>query len=286
MLTVIDISQHQGPVNWDRIEQAYRAGQLHRVIIRSSYGTVTGAQTDTQFTRNRDQARARSIPLGFYHFAYPGRSPGVIQANAMASIIGRLQPGELIALDLEDEPTAGRLLTAADVAWAREWVATARSILGVTPLVYMAESMIRRFNWAPLIDLGCPLWAAKYGPGGQPATTAPASNPWPHWHLWQYTSQASLAGISPLDVSWFAGTAADLARLGLPTPTPSPNPPQGDHDMAVAMNYTDIKTYVEDSYEAAGNTDKRGMRGWIGQACAADTPMTVLRTMDHQLGHP
>ena len=80
-MKLIDVSEHNGVLNWDAIDAAVKSGELGGVIIRAGYGTATGVQRDAQFIKNRDQARAKGIPRQFYMFAYPGRSGGNIQAQ-------------------------------------------------------------------------------------------------------------------------------------------------------------------------------------------------------------
>ena len=54
--------------------------------------------------------------------------------------------------------------------------------------------------------------------------------------------------------------------------------------MACNPTLTEIETYVGKSYEAAGNTDKRGQRYWVRTAGGSDKPFGVFAEMDKALG--
>ena len=234
----IDISEHQGAVNWDLIKR-----DVAFAVIRAGYG---GGGVDKQFKRNQAEARKRGIPLGYYFFAYPGRSGGAKQANDFADIVGALQPGEFVALDIEDEAKYGRHLNASDVAWSVEFLNTAKKRFGIKPMVYMDGGVKSRFNWQPVVDGDFGLWIANWGPNnGQIPGNAPSPKPWPIIALWQYTSKANLGGISPADANVFFGSVAQLQKYGAsgsapaPKPTPAPAPkPQPKPTPQPANTYT------------------------------------------------
>lgn len=257
---LIDVSEHQGVLNWDAIEAAYRGGQILGVIMRAGYGTATGMQKDGQFDRNRNDARQRGIPRQFYGFAYPGRSSGAVQGAGMAAIIGQLEAGESVSLDMEDEPTYGRRLVASDVSWALEFCNTLKAALGPKPLVYMNSDVLGRFDWTPLVKADYGLWLANYGPNnGQQNGDGPSAGQWPFWAIWQYTSRGNVAGIFPVDTNLFSGAdEAAFLKYGLqgaapaPTPAPAPSPaPVGGNNTTYVLN-RDLPGYVTAADAAAG----------------------------------
>jgi len=261
---IIDISKFQGAHPWAGIRAAYDTGQIGGVIIRSSYGTASGATPDTYLTHNLNGARGTNTPLGFYHFAYPGRSSGRDQALGMAKLLGPLEAGEVVALDMEDDP-AGRRLVPADVAWAVEFCRTLAGLLGTMPMLYVNPAMLARLDWTPVRDLGAKLWISAYGTNTGSPGTPPSGSPWRSWSLWQYTSRATLAGFGPVDASLLAPGVASLGQLGksgqtAPPSSITPNPP------GVPMDRPTAETKVRTVYRAVlgREPDPGGFENWVG----------------------
>lgn len=213
----IDISVHQGWVNWDAIQR-----DVNFVVVRAGYG---GGGRDGQFARNWAEARSRGIPRMTYFFAYPGRSSGRAQAEEFFHIVGKLQPGESIALDMEDEPVYGRGLINTDVAWAKEFLDRCKELFGVKGLIYMNSNVLDRFDWTPIVQGDHGLWIANYGPNNGKPNTRPGSGEWPFWAMWQYTSHGNLGGISPVDINIFSGDVNQFLKYGLSGAAPAPNVP-------------------------------------------------------------
>lgn len=281
-ITVIDISKYQGAADWDRIGAAVASGEIGAVIIRASFGTVGGVMPDAQFGRNRDLARVKAVPRGFYHFAYPGRSMGTVQATALAKLLGPLQPGEIVALDMESETTQGRALVATDVAWAVEFCTTFRLQTGVLPLLYTDSSTLRRFDWTPVRDLGVRLWVASYGADTGSPGTPPATAPWGKHALWQYSQNAKLAGFRKVDASLMDGTVADFCAMGRPSQPPlppiiTPQLPEEIRAMFTTTNYLEACQIVRALYRAYGRDpdeggpagDEQGETYWMRQLARA-----------------
>lgn len=216
----IDISVHQGYVNWDVIQRDCKF-----VIMRAGYG---GGGKDGQFARNWAEARNRGIPRQAYFFAYPGRGSGKAQAEEFYRIVGKLREGESVSLDMEDEPAYGRVLVPSDVQWAVEFLERAKQLFGVKPLIYMNSNVLGRYDWNPVQDKDYGLWVANYGANNGKPNTRPGSGVWPFWAIWQYTSWGNKGGIHPVDVNIFSGDVNAFLKYGLqgssPAPTPSPQP--------------------------------------------------------------
>lgn len=239
----IDISQHQGSVDWGKIEAAYKSGEIGFVSVRAGYG---GGGRDKQFERNWNELRARGIPRNAYFFMYPGRSVGVVQASEFYNIVGPLQAGESIMLDFEGDPTYGRNLNQSDVDWSVDFLNKAHDLFGVKPLIYMNSNDNNRLNWDRVVALDVGLWIANYGPNNGQPNTRPGSGKWPFWAIWQYTSKGNVAGIGPVDTNIFSGDQTAFLKYGkggtvtTPQPTPKPpvTPPQPPKPAPGGTNYT------------------------------------------------
>lgn len=62
---VIDVSQHQGTINWDKVKD-----KIDGAIIRCGYGDNLPKQDDTQFARNLSECERLGIPHGIYLYSY------------------------------------------------------------------------------------------------------------------------------------------------------------------------------------------------------------------------
>lgn len=102
----IDVSEHQGTINWQRV----KAYGIKYAILRVGYGDNIKSQDDKFFIRNADECTRYSIPFGVYIYSY-AQSRG--QARSEAEHVLRLIDGyELsypVYFDMEDERTQGRL---------------------------------------------------------------------------------------------------------------------------------------------------------------------------------
>lgn len=245
----VDVSQFQGTINWD----ALKADGVKFAFIRAGYG---GGGKDSQFTRNWAEAKRVGIVRNAYFFAYPGRSTGKDQANELLGIVGKLEAGDGLSLDMEHEPVYGRLLVASDVQWSLDFLNTCKEATGVKPPLYINTSTKSQFDWTPVQKADYGLWQANYGSNDGKPGTEPSPAPWEFNAFWQYTSQGTIGGIHPIDMDLFNGDESQLLKYGAagtvevpPTPTPptpQPAPPtstgvytvkSGDTLSSIAQKY-------------------------------------------------
>lgn len=66
IVELIDVSHHQGMIDWEKV----KASQIAGVIIRCGYGTDIEKQDDTQWKRNADECTRLGIPFGAYLYSY------------------------------------------------------------------------------------------------------------------------------------------------------------------------------------------------------------------------
>lgn len=76
----IDVSHHQGIINWQKVKSA----GVEFAIIRAGYGKVIN-QKDAQFERNYAGATAQGIPVGAYWYSY-AHTPAEATAEALTFI--------------------------------------------------------------------------------------------------------------------------------------------------------------------------------------------------------
>jgi GH25 family lysozyme M1 (1,4-beta-N-acetylmuramidase) len=200
-LAGIDVSHHNGQPNWAQVKQAG---------VKFAFAKATEAQTfrDPEYARNKAQAEANGIVFGAYHFARPDKTAGDAAAEATTFVdFAQLNDDNLIpVLDLEDNGGLGaRKLK----RWAKDWLATVQTQLGVKPMIYTTASFwkARMGNSRWFADHGYRLWVAHWTANPKPAV--PATN-WggQGWTMWQYSSHGTVDGITGnVDLDRFRGTS-------------------------------------------------------------------------------
>lgn len=207
----IDVSRWQGAIDWSTVR-----GYAGFAIIKAG-GSDGELYVDSQFYRNRDEARRFAIPRGYYYYAGGGNP--VQEAEHFASIVGPLQPGEVVAMDFEiDHPDP--------VGYSLQFLVRTEQLLGAKPLLYTYMNKVWSNNWQPVVNNGNQLWGAIYD---ENPVNMPASGAWPGVMIKQYTSSGEVPGISAnaVDLNIFKHSVEDFLSLGF-TPKPQPAPPQID----------------------------------------------------------
>lgn len=64
-LKLIDVSEHQGTIQWDTVKN-----QIDGAILRCGYGDDIPTQDDKQWRRNADACTRLGIPFGLYIYSY------------------------------------------------------------------------------------------------------------------------------------------------------------------------------------------------------------------------
>jgi peptidoglycan hydrolase-like protein with peptidoglycan-binding domain len=166
---------------------------LRFVMARMSHGgnADDDLRTDHKAERNRDAMRSLfpTTPRGFYHLL--GLSDPQLQAQRFQSIVGDLQPGEFVMLDVEPDPVAKVGVVAVD-----KILATLEAIeksFGHTPWIYIGipypgktDSRLSRF----------PLIFPAYCPESEfPALAAKMERPVGVWQWGGGDNGANVPGI-------------------------------------------------------------------------------------------
>ncbi|MGH9211846.1 MAG: glycoside hydrolase family 25 protein [Acidimicrobiales bacterium] len=196
MLSGVDVSHHQGAIDWRAVA---RSGQAF-AWCKASEGT---SFRDSRFGPNWAGTRANGIVRGAYHFLRSDSDPRA-QARHFLAVVGELS-GSMAALDVESSgasrPTA---------AQARAFKGEFDRLAGGHPLVIYTG----RWYWRGVLgdpfgaDLG-PLWHSAY-------TSSPGAlyGGWPRFTFWQYTQSGRCPGIpGNVDLNQFFGDRAALAAL-------------------------------------------------------------------------
>ena len=168
----IDVSHAQGTIDWPRV--ASSAPDLRFVIARMSHGGRgdSNLRIDRQAASNIRGMRAAyaGTPRGFYHFL--GMGDPMVQARHFRSVVGELQQGEFVMLDVEpDEPAHVPFLPADHIV---RTLHALRDVCGVTPWVYIGIPYLPQAADPRLAEF--PLHFPHYHPNDQDRVVRDARN--------------------------------------------------------------------------------------------------------------
>lgn len=192
----VDVSNHQGPVDWPTL----KADGVAFAYIKASEGATF---VDARFAANWAAARDAGIPRGAYHF-FTLCQPGQTQARHFLRTIqevGDLAP----AVDAEHMGPCRKGPTTDDPA--REvaaFIDEVERIAGVRPIVYTT----RQFHDAHLLGRleGERFWLRSLG--------VPPGYRRDEWVLWQFDNAGRRRGVSgPVDLNAFRGDRAAFKRF-------------------------------------------------------------------------
>lgn len=173
-LRVIDVSEHQGTINWDAVK-----GHIDGAILQCGYGDNIASQDDKQWKRNADECTRLGIPFGVYIYSY---ATSDAQARSEAEHVLRLVNGYKLSypiyLDLEQAGTETGAIQRANIFGdiienAGYWCGVYANTNWWTNYLVGLERFVK--------------WVAQYNSVCTYQGT---------YDIWQYTSGGSVPGIS------------------------------------------------------------------------------------------
>lgn len=192
------------------------------VITKATEGGADGAghvYVDPSFTAKWQAIKAAGLIRGAYHFLRPDLGNTAIgEADAfLATVKGLLEPGDLVALDVEKG--SGDLSL-----YVQTWLDRVSTSVGFNPMLYVNLDYLRNHGLQghpTLSKYG--LWLADWG---IPASSIPDIPGWAGGvAIWQ-TGSAQVPGFpNPVDHDIFFGSRDQLVKYGKPGATPPVQPP-------------------------------------------------------------
>lgn len=182
--TGIDVSDHQGDIDWE----AVAADGIDFAIIRIGYrGTTEGAiHADEHFATNLMEAQAAGIECGVYFFS---QAINIEEAKEEADFVLEHLAGNLldypVVFDYESTPESR--VAYVDTKTAGRVASTFCSAIrkaGYYPMIYGNAYDLDKFGYGRNGDPA--LWFAEYG--SFPSSVHESE-------IWQYTSEGSVDGI-------------------------------------------------------------------------------------------
>ena len=212
-MRVIDVSEHNGTINWE----AVKAAGIQGAIIRCGYGMDITSQDDKQWSRNVSECERLGIPYGVYLYSYADSAD---KARSEAQHVLRLIKGRKLSFpvyyDLEQAGIEGAAVANAKIFG--DLIEAAGYWCGV----YYNKDWHNRVIKGQLDRFT--LWGAGYGTnnGQMQENYKPGFGE----DMWQYTSVGKVNGISGnVDMNeCYRDFPAEIGGESTPAPTPQPTP--------------------------------------------------------------
>lgn len=187
----IDVSHHQGTIDWDRV-----AGQIDFAILRCGYGSNTTEQDDRQWKANVEACTRLKIPFGVYIYSYATtEAQAVSEARHVLRLLEGYSPSLPVYLDLEDDS----ILAKCDNA---QILRNAKAFCDLIQEAGYEVGIYANTNWWTNYLTSAEYekwdrWVARY---------AQQTGYGKHYSMWQYTSTGSVKGISGnVDMNYWYG---------------------------------------------------------------------------------
>ncbi len=188
----IDVSEHNGTIDWAAVKKA----GINYAVIRDGYGT---SHVDNYFKRNMEGAIAQGIHIGIYHFSYALSAAGAkAEAEYVLKLIKQYKDKIVLPVFFDFEYDTvdyakKQGVTLGKEAFNAHTVAFCNTIqaAGYRAGVYYNLDYLRRYVDIDRVGKYVQ-WYAQY------SSTASATT----WDFWQYSSSYTIAGCSgTFDVS-------------------------------------------------------------------------------------
>lgn len=191
MLPIMDVSRWQGHINWDRVKASgLVSGVMLKAVStnRKLSKRKDGLYIDPTFERNYRECKRVGLPVGVYYYTYATDKD---MADAELALLKTALTGKTfelpISVDVEDNKIkklstqALTDLAAYALATVEQWGFYAMLYVGLNfaqTELYMGGAALKPYD----------VWLAAY------CSTKPEPG-WP-FGMWQYTSTASVPGVS------------------------------------------------------------------------------------------
>ena len=181
----IDVSEHQGRIDWD----AVKASGIDFAILRVGFGAPSwGGRVDYQFNRNISECERLGIPYGVYIYSYAfDNQQAADEASMVIDCLSGHNPRLPVYYDLEDSKIIadGRQ---SGIASRAQTFCNKISAAGYKPGIYANLNWFNKILTDPVFKSGSwDHWIAQYN--SQCHYTG-------NYSFWQYTSSGKVSGIS------------------------------------------------------------------------------------------
>lgn len=199
----IDISHHQGKIDWDKLAKAENEGSgIHFVFMKATEGADW---MDSTFQHNFTQARDKGFIRGAYHF-FSNTSPAEKQADFFCKQVNLASYDLPPVLDVETKGTYSEDSLRLEV---KNWLRKVEAHYGVKPIIYTSRKFKERYLNDDSLNT-YPFWIAHY--------YVDSLTYQGKWAFWQHTDMGRLPGIKGrVDMNVFNGDLEALKGITLKT---------------------------------------------------------------------
>ena len=197
----IDVSYHQGTIDWDAVKNAGVDFVMIRCGIGSEYdGIGPNNQDDAQWYRNVSECERLGIPYGVYLYSYAENTDmAASEARHTLSLLSGHNPTLPVFLDIEQtrdgKPIASNS-TFGDIAqtWC-EMVSNAGYRVGIYSYYYFFQDYLTDYRFS---NSNWYKWMADY--------REDISHDGSSCNIWQYTNQGKISGVNTdVDLNYWFG---------------------------------------------------------------------------------
>ncbi|MCU7712489.1 GH25 family lysozyme [Priestia sp. JV24] len=175
---VIDVSNHQGDVNWKQVAENGVKG----VYLKLTEGTTF---LDKRSYKNYLGAKNAGLRVGFYCFSHVTNDPKE-EVEFFLKKLADMKPDMPHCLDLENDKGQSKSRI---TSFALGWLEYMEKKTGITPILYTMMGFLPNLTSQKLARY--PLWIARYNGKNNPGS----SSIWSKWAMYQYTDKGSVKGI-------------------------------------------------------------------------------------------
>lgn len=196
----IDISHHQGDINWKELSQTQNGRfPVKFIFMKASEG---GDFKDRVFQENFDSARSYGFIRGAYHFYNPNTSAEK-QADFFINSV-RLEKGDLPpVLDIEKRGDDAQKMKR-DI---KLWLTKIENHYKVRPIIYASYKFKQKYLSDSIFNT-YPYWIAHY--------YVDSVKYQGDWAFWQHSDIGKIPGIKKdVDLNIFKGTIDELKSMTL-----------------------------------------------------------------------
>jgi len=195
----IDVSHHQGDVDWIKVADA----GIQFVFIKVSEG---GDHRDTRYLQNVDGAINNGISLGMYHY-YSFCKSAEMQFQNFFSALPKGVPILPPVIDVEFDQNCNARTQQDFLIELERLVGLIHQEIGVYPILYCNENMYNQFLVYLTHAEKIPFWVRDL-------YAVPHLENNKQWSFWQHSSRGSVSGIKGnVDLNVFQGSSENLEEM-------------------------------------------------------------------------